>query len=121
MSKVDPRYAELLRDGSLERKEIPMDDVSTAVTLRARLYECRVQMRKEKHPFLPAAEAVSISVIGTTRDQTSISFSTHQRLAALGFKASDLEWKLVVENLDRKYTKTLEKAGYGIPEAPDLD
>lgn len=117
LSDYDPRYLELWRDGAIKPVRVPQKNRQAAVAMRHRLYRCRKEMEREKHPYSEAAGKVSISIIGVDSAGVDHKFSTVARLPC---PEGQLRWQLLLDNADAVFDEALAEAGYDIPEAPEI-
>lgn len=117
LSDYDPRYLELWRDGAVKPVRVPQKNRQAAVAMRHRLYRCRKEMEKEKHPYSEQAGKVSISIVGTGPDGLDHRFST---VARLPHPEEKMKWSLLLDNTDSVFDEALAEAGYEVPEAPEI-
>ena len=118
-SDFDPRFLELWRDGGTRRVVLPMVDVDSAIALRHRLYRCRQQMKKEKHPFYELASRAAISVIAVLKDKSEKLFSSKKSTPIDPEQV--LEWIMAIQPADTRFDEALAAVGYKVPEPPSLD
>ena len=115
LESYDTRWLELLRDAGRAEKIIPVDGVNDGVTLRARLYRLRTEMKAAKHPDYISASRVQISVMMETKAGTKRSFVSRKATPI----PEDLEKVYLLLTPD-KFSKILDAQGYKIPEEPEL-
>lgn len=96
----DQRWLAAWRDAATRELRFgPLPTRGAVVNLRQRLYNLRKDMIKEKHPFADAAKTCKILNPIEAKDG----------------------WYMAMVPADFQYDELLEKAGYSVADAPDLE
>ena len=128
VTDFEPRLLELWRDAAFGGKIVEIPDtkeapgLARAIRFRARMYELRKHMRREKHPDWQMAERVKISL--EMQDHKSSEWLPYLNNAHTAKHYADKEfvrYRLNLQAADAGIDDILEGAGYDKVEAPDLD
>lgn len=116
-------YLQLWRDASLNEIELPVDSREQAINFRQRLYLLRKAMKQEAHMFSDAAQRVKIKIeFQQVKDAgpTWLTYTNDRAAEKAGISLRSTRWRLRMIPYDASYDAILERAGYKVPEAPDL-
>lgn len=116
-------YLQLWRDASLNEIELPVDSREQAINFRQRLYLLRKAMKQEAHPWSDMAQRVKIK-IEFQRDSKDagpwLTYTNDRAAEKNGHSLRQTRWRLRMIPYDASYDAILERAGYKVPDAPDL-
>lgn len=116
----DPRYLQLWKDSSIHEVVLPVTTREQAINFRQRLYLLRKAMRAEAHPAADAAAKAKIKIEYFYSGEW-VTYTNDRAMEKAGSRGKLLEWRLRMIPYDQSFDEVLEKAGYGVPEAPDLN